>query len=191
VQTPVRIRHHHVKPSEALTRLIERRAKALERYFARITGCEVTVEGPEKHHHKGKHFRVRIEVSVPGERLVVGRDPAKTRQHEDLYAAVQGAFREARRQLLDHARRIDGRVKVHGSRPRAVVTRLFPEGYGFLETPDGREIYFNAHSVLGRGFAALEVGTRVRYAEEAGEKGPQASTVLPAASSRHAVLQPA
>jgi cold shock CspA family protein len=58
------------------------------------------------------------------------------------------------------------------------VNRLFPEeGYGFLETPDGREIYFHRHSVLYPGFDRLAIGTEVRFVEEPGEKGPQASTV--------------
>jgi cold shock CspA family protein len=51
------------------------------------------------------------------------------------------------------------------------------EDYGFLQTADGREIYFHKNSVLQPGFDRLEVGTEVYYAEEAGEKGPQASTV--------------
>jgi len=51
------------------------------------------------------------------------------------------------------------------------------EDYGFLKTPDGREIYFNKNSVLLPGFDRLEVGTEVLYAEEVGERGPQASRV--------------
>jgi cold shock CspA family protein len=42
---------------------------------------------------------------------------------------------------------------------------------------DGREIYFHRNSVLDGGFARLAAGARVTFAEEAGEKGPQASTV--------------
>jgi cold shock CspA family protein len=60
--------------------------------------------------------------------------------------------------------------------------RLYPgsafnEGYGFLMTPDGRELYFHRHSVLHDDFERLAVGTEVRFEEEEGEKGPQASTV--------------
>jgi cold shock CspA family protein len=45
------------------------------------------------------------------------------------------------------------------------------------ETADGREIYFHSHSVLPPGFSSPTVGTEVRFAEEEGVKGPQASTV--------------
>jgi cold shock CspA family protein len=55
---------------------------------------------------------------------------------------------------------------------------MFPEDeYGFLETPDGREIYFHKNSVLQPGFDQLEVGMEVHFAEGVGEKGPQATTV--------------
>ena len=58
------------------------------------------------------------------------------------------------------------------------MTKIFPgEDYGFLETPDGREIYFHKNSVLQPGFDELEVGVDVYFTEAAGEKGPQASTV--------------
>jgi cold shock CspA family protein len=51
------------------------------------------------------------------------------------------------------------------------------EGYGYLETPDGREIYFHCNSELHPGFDRLAVGTEVRFVEEPRDKGPQASTV--------------
>ena len=60
----------------------------------------------------------------------------------------------------------------------ARVARLFPEkGYGFLETPDDREIYFHRNSVLDSAFDQLKPGTPVRFAEEQGDEGPQATTV--------------
>jgi cold shock CspA family protein len=59
------------------------------------------------------------------------------------------------------------------------VYKLFPEeGYGFLKTPDGREIYFHRNSVLNNEYDRLEIGTGVRFVAEVGEKGLQASTVL-------------
>jgi cold shock CspA family protein len=50
---------------------------------------------------------------------------------------------------------------------------------GFLESDDGREIYFHRNSVLDGAFPRLEIGAQVSFAEEAGDKGPQASTVRP------------
>jgi cold shock CspA family protein len=51
------------------------------------------------------------------------------------------------------------------------------EDYGVIMTPDNREIYFHRNSVLNEEFDKLEEGTEVRFHEESGEQGPQASTV--------------
>jgi len=56
-----------------------------------------------------------------------------------------------------------------------VVTANHP--FGFLEAADGHEVYFHRNSVLPDAYDRLAVGTRVTFAEEMGEKGPQASTV--------------
>jgi cold shock CspA family protein len=58
------------------------------------------------------------------------------------------------------------------------VARIDASGeFGFIETADGREIYFHRNSVLNKAFSRLKPGTAVSFAEEEGEKGPQASTV--------------
>lgn len=165
-------------------------------------GCRVLIESPHRHRHKGKRYHVRIDLTVPGSELVIKREPklvadtplrvqkapevqlAETREpskyaaHEDIYVAIRDAFDAARRKLQDFARRQRGDVKLREAPPHARVVRLFPdEGFGFLEIPDGREIYFHRNSVLDSGFDRLEVGTEVHFVEEEGEKGPQASTV--------------
>ncbi len=99
-------------------------------------------------------------------------------RHKKLRQAINDAFKAAGRRLEDFARRQRGDVKTHELLPIGRVNRLIKEkGYGFLTTLDGREIYFHKDSVLNRGFSRLKVGSSVSFAEEAGEKGPQASTV--------------
>jgi cold shock CspA family protein len=69
-------------------------------------------------------------------------------------------------------------VKTHIDLPHGRILELHPaEDFGRIETADGRLIYFHRHSVLGRPFEKLTTGTAVRFAEEQGEQGPQASTV--------------
>ncbi len=188
MQTELQLRWHNVDPSEAVAAHVRDEVVRLERLWDRIAGCAVTLEAPSRHHRRsGAQYRVRIEVSVPRGRIVVGRDPPKTWAHGDLYLAVKGAFREAQRQLADHVRRLDARVKAHAAPAVATVARLMPrEGYGFLRTADGREIYFHERSVLDGGFPRLRVGSEVRYVEEAGDEGPQASTVKPVRARRAA-----
>ena len=165
-------------PSEAIETHIVEKAGKLERFYEKITNCRVIVEAPHRRHHKGKLYHVRVDITVPGDELVVKREPSQHASHEDIYVAIRDAFDAARRELQDYARRRRGEVKVRENSPTARVTKLFPEeGYGFLETPDGRELYFHRNSVLEPGFEKINLGTEVRFAEEQGEEGPQASTV--------------
>ena len=181
MQKAIEIGWRNVTPSEAVSELIHAEVARLERASDRIVGCSVKLEAPSRHHrHSGSQYRVRLEVSVPGGKIVVGRNPPRTDSHEDLYAVVKQAFREARRQLEDRLRRLEGRVKAHTPAAEAVVTRLFPaEDYGFLRTEDGRDVYFHANAVLRGQFQRLRVGRTVRFVETAGDEGPQASTVDP------------
>ena len=120
------------------------------------------------------------------EEIAVKLELGEHTDYRDVDIAIRDAFDEARRQLEDYARRQRGQVKAHEPASHARVARLFPEaGYGFLETPDGREVYFHRNSVLGANFEDLEVGTEVRFVEELGDKGPQASTVTPVGRHSH------
>ena len=178
IKIPLQLTFRNMPPSEAIEAHIREKAAKLDLFHHRIMSCRVVVEAPHRHHHKGKLYHVRIDMTVPGGELVVNREPTKHAAHKDIYVAIRDAFGGARRMLQDYARRQRRQVKLHDTPPVARVSRLFPEeGFGFLETADGREIYFHQNSVLGAGFAHMEVGTEVYFAEEQGEKGPQASTV--------------
>lgn len=202
MKIPLKITFRDMPPSKAIEDNIREKADKLDALCDDIMGCRVIVEAPHRHHHKGKAFVVRIDLTVPGGELVINREPkrlvaaraahledleknlaenhepSKHAAHEDAYVAIRDAFNAAARKLQDHTRRRRGKTKVHEATPSARVAKIFPiEDYGFLQTPDGREIYFHKNSVLSPGFDRLEVGTEVYFAEELGEKGPQASTV--------------
>jgi hypothetical protein len=81
------------------------------------------VDLADRHHAAGKRWRVRIEVSMPGERIVVTHDASlrpelrakgveKARKqdepdagYEHAAVAVREGFEVARRQLQDYVRR--------------------------------------------------------------------------------------
>jgi cold shock CspA family protein len=94
---------------------------------------------------------------------------------------MRDAFDAVERQLEAYIQ--SHRVRVHQKereeRQYGKIARILRgDGeYGFLTTPDGREIYFHRNSVLNNRFDFLEVGAEVRFVEELGEEGPQASTV--------------
>jgi ribosome-associated translation inhibitor RaiA/cold shock CspA family protein len=171
MQRPLKITTRDFALSDAFDAEIREKAAALDTFYHRITGCDVTVEAPVDHHRKGGPFEVRIRLTVPGRELVANRQ-----SEEGLAAAIREAFDAIRRQLEDYVREHRGAVKAHEESPQARVSRLMPD-YGFLETPDAREIYFHRNSVLNGAFEKLQVGTHVRFVEEEGEQGPQASTV--------------
>ncbi len=177
---PLQITFRNIPPTEAIEANIREKAAKLDQFYDRVTNCRVVVAVPHRRHHKGKLYQLRVDIKVPGWEVVINREPTKHSTHEDVYVSIQQAFDAARRQLQDYARRQRGEVKGHEGVPIARVSKLFAdEGYGFLETADGREIYFHRNSVLDGHFEHMEVGTEVHFAEEDGEKGPQASTVRP------------
>jgi len=166
---PLQITSRNLELTEAIKADIREYAEKLDKYYDRIMSCRVVVEALPKR----SLYNVHIDITVPGAELIVKRDP-----NTDLYLSIRDAFRDARRKLEDFARIQRGDVKHHEEMPHARISVLFSDkGYGFLTTPDGREIYFHEHSVLNRKFKQLEIGMEVRFAEEMGEKGPQASSL--------------
>lgn len=186
MQLPLQVSFRHMEHSAPIEALIRERAAKLDTFADQIMSCRVVVEPASKHHEHGNLYEVRIDLTVPGEEIVVTREPSEHIEYKDIHVALRDAFDAARRQLEDYVRRRRGSVKTLETAPHARVSKLFPdEGYGFIKTPDGREIYFHCDSVLHKGFDRLEVGTEVTFVEEEGKKGPQASTVRPVGKHHH------
>ena len=173
MEIPLQITSKDIELTGALKTEIMQKAEKLDSYYDRIVRCRVVVECPRKHPHEGKRYNVHIFMTVPGGELAV-----KRASNEDLYVSIRDAFHAARRRLEDYAREQRGDVKFHEEAPPSVISRLFSDkDYGFITTPDGLDVYFHANSVINEDFRKLKVGMKVRFAEETGEKGPQASTV--------------
>jgi ribosomal subunit interface protein len=179
MQLPLQVSFHEVPRSESIERHVRKRAAKLDQFFERVTSCRVAVEAPHRHRHYGKqHYRVRIDITIPGHEIAIARNPPQNEKREDLHATIDDAFDDAERRLEDASKRMMGQVKHHEASARGRVSKLFRRsGYGFIEARDGSEVYFHKNSVLNGRFAKLEIGSEVRYAEEDGDKGPQASTV--------------
>jgi cold shock CspA family protein/ribosome-associated translation inhibitor RaiA len=178
MQTPAQIEFEDVQNSPELQVAIDEHLAELESRFGRITAARVVVKGPGDRHQTGGQYRVSIRLALPdGREVNVGRTPKQDERYADLTFAVDNAFRRARRRLQDQARLMRGQTKQHENQPVGTVVRIDPSGeFGFLEGTDGQEVYFSWNSVLD-GASNIELGTRVSYVEEMGEKGPQASTV--------------
>ena len=180
------ISFHGLPPSAAIEDAVLKKVQHLEKFYDRLVSCRVAIESPHRHHHRGRHYRVRVDLTFPGGEIVAGREPDEAAAHTDVYVAIRDAFQAAQRSLRDYSRRVRGVPKSRALAAHGRVTKLFgAEGYGFLVTPDQREVFFDQRSVLNGGFKRLAIGDEVRFVEEAGEMGPQASSLTPVGREGH------
>jgi CspA family cold shock protein len=54
------------------------------------------------------------------------------------------------------------------------------KGFGFLEQPNGPDVFVHFSAIAGSGFKTLTEGQAVTFDVTEGAKGPQASNVTPA-----------
>lgn len=175
---PLEIRFRHMTPSPALEANIRERAEKLEDFCDQLMRCRVLVEVPHKHRSQGRLFRATVYLTVPGREIVASRGSDDDPRHEDPYAAVHDAFDEVRRELQDYVRQRRGQVKSHEVPLHGIVAEIYPEmGYGKIRSSDDRLIYFHRNSVVDGSFDRLEIGAAVRFSEEMGDLGPQATSV--------------
>jgi ribosomal subunit interface protein len=173
MKIPLIISTRNVDLSDDMEDLIREKAEKLENFHDGIIRCRVKVDVPHRSQRSGVLYDVRIDITVPGGELVVKREP-----DEDLHVAVTNSFDVAQRRLKEYSEKQRGDVKLREEKPVARVSKLLHgEGYGFLVTPEGTEIYFHENALLDSKFDDLEVGTLVTYVEHLGDKGPQASSV--------------
>lgn len=178
MRIPLQITFRNIPPSEAVEAKIRTLAAKLDRFYNRITSCRVIVDAPHRYQRNGKLYQVRIDMTVPKGEIVIKRDPPERQSHEDIYVAIRDAFDAAKRQLQDHTKMVRQETKTHEEPPHGRIVTLFPdEGYGFIQTGDGSEVYFHRNSLFNGDFEQLHVGDEVRFAEAEGDKGLQASTV--------------
>lgn len=125
---------------------------------------------------------VLVVVQIPGHTITAEK-------HRDTFEeAIHNAF-DALALELDKIRekRASHSVDVAAPPERGVVTKLFPaEGYGFIATDDGTEVYFHKNAVRDLEFEKMD-GMSVGLNIEAGEKGPQATVVQPLPPEAHYV----
>lgn len=175
---PIQISFRHMDHSAALEQNIRERAEALLQFSERVMRCDVVVEQKHQRHQQGNMFDVRIHITVPGDEVVVSHENSANHAHEDAYVAVRDAFDAARRQLEDNLRRVEQRIKRHTPPQHGRISEVIAMlDYGRIETSDGRDIYFHRNSVTNADFDKLDVGMEVRFNEEMGDEGPQASSV--------------
>jgi cold shock CspA family protein len=184
--------------------LLQRQIARLERVCDYIISLRVAIEKEQGRHQLGNPYRVRLDIRVPpNHEIVVKRQTVlhedvrtppepetepeminkqavlSRRKDEPLVVTIRSTFDSARRQLEKLVERQRKEVKTHPQNEiMGFIEKLFRDDeYGFIRSLEGQEIYFHKNSSLHGEWERLEVGTGVRYTEEQGEKGLQASSI--------------
>lgn len=182
MQTPLEIHFKNMGRSEAVETAVRERIGKLEKLFDGITSCHVYIDAPHRHHRKGNHYEVRMEVRIPGKELAVNNKPGDVNAHEDVYVAIRDAFNAMERQLKRWKRQVRGEPRGREAPLQGRIAEIHSDqGYGQIATTDHRLVYFHKNSVVGADFADLKADDPVELVVQTGEseKGPQASTVRP------------
>ena len=179
MQIPLDITFKNAKRSDPVEAVVRERVDKLGQIFDHIISCRVTLDVPNRTpNYDVLNHRVNVEINVPGEELVASREPNENDNFNDIYVTIRDAFDAAEQQLRSYAGRLRETQVSHEDSPYAIIDKMFlDKGYGFLMTPDGREIYFHENSVSPPGFDKLNKGDTVRFVEALGDEGPQASLV--------------
>ncbi len=182
---PFQITFLDFSESDAIWLAVQKRIEKLEHFFERIVRVEVAISLPHRHRRYDRLFHIQIHVFLPGEDIVINRKPLRNEAHRDVYVAIRDSFNSAERLLREKSTSIRDRSRAHRSESHQTegqhvgkISKLFfNDGYGFLTTYDGREFYFDKRSLLNKKFDNLEVGEKVKFLEELGEEGPQATSM--------------
>lgn len=173
------ISYRNIDSSPAVAAIVEKRIAALERISGRLTGCDVVIEAPQKRKVHGRVFRVHLNLHMPGPDLAVSRSVSHGSATDNVLLAVNRAFSAAEKALKKRKKTM-GRVEVKHHPPvlHGAVSQLEAElGYGYIRADDGREVYFQRDGLTSDNWDAIAAGTRVRFREMDGEKGPFAAAV--------------
>lgn len=107
---PLNIQFDGIARSEAVEDFIRSRMEQLERHFADLVACRVTLSKESRHGQPGGFFSARVAVTLPGRELTV----AHAHEH-DAHIALRDAFDAIRRRLEDEQAIRRGEVKHHAA----------------------------------------------------------------------------
>lgn len=154
---------------------IEEEKEKLIRHYANFVLHLRVAIGATAHHKEGG-FELKLVASVPNDTVVVSR------KGESVRPLLVEAFDVLAMQLKEQLRKKRQAQKagddVVDASNSGVIRKLSPfESYGFIMTPDQREVYFHENALKDVALDQLAEGDEVFYGETFGDKGPQASWV--------------
>jgi len=84
MQLPLQISFRNMPHSDEIEDTIYEIATVLEVFSKHIMRCRVVVDVPHRHHEHGNLFQVRIDITVPGEELVMNRESSQHTPYKDM-----------------------------------------------------------------------------------------------------------
>lgn len=171
------ITYRGVEKTDTIEQLIHEKIAKLERVCDHISSCHIVVEKEQDRPRDRSPYRVHLDITVPPEHELSAESTMGHRtQYADLDTVVRDAFDKAWRQLRDLSEQQHeydrGQINDGEQDTTALVTQLFQDqGYGFLKTLDGQDVYFTSASVAHNDFDRLTVGTGVRFEAVQDEDG--------------------
>ena len=119
MNTPLEITFKGLEKSAAIEAKIMEKTAKLEKVFDRMTHCRVVVAAPNKQHHKGKSYEIKIDIGIPDHApLILSHESAVGDAQEDLQIALRDAFDAAKRRLDDIAEKLKNGAKSERGRRR-------------------------------------------------------------------------
>ncbi|MCB0322780.1 MAG: HPF/RaiA family ribosome-associated protein [Bdellovibrionales bacterium] len=181
MEVPLEISFRDVPRSDGIDRLIHDRVERLRQRYPVLKSCRIAFEQPHRSQRSGNHYKVRIELSVPDDLLVVSHEHHDKVDFESMQVTVRRAFARGERLLREFTRRRRQDVKVHQSPAVGTIIELSDDGEGgMIEAPDGRRYLFNSRSLLDG--ARPKAGMQVSFSEPTDDRPSIARSVLPLAT---------
>ncbi len=101
MKIPLQISSRKMTLSSNTVNVIKHKVQKLESFCDKIIACRIMVETPHRHKNHGSLFNVSIDISVPGADLIV-----KKEANQDIFIAIRDAFEAARRQIIQHFKKL-------------------------------------------------------------------------------------
>lgn len=152
---------------------IEARLRALAETHRDLIDIRINIKRSGHHRRGGQEVVIACQAR--------GKEIVATREQPEAAVALNEAVDVLERQVVKlRDRRRTRRAERPAEPPRLGIVDSVnrEEGYGFIRTDGGDKVYFHRNAVHGDiAFDQLEEGARVALNVEAGQEGPQATTV--------------
>lgn len=103
----VQITFHGLDHSDALDHLIREKIAKLAGLYDRILRVRAVIDQPHRSHTKGNGYRLKVEVLIPGDEIIVERDFHDADGPSAAERVVRDAFAVAQRLLMEKVHRGD------------------------------------------------------------------------------------